>query len=88
MAKRLSASSFVPRTQNFGKTLALGLVAGKISDQVRPLLHRSNSIGYWLSAISSGPLGEPCSIRVDNDGEDDNATGNHLPHKISNTHQD
>ena len=45
-------------------------------------------LGYWLVASSSRPLSEPCSIGVDNDGKDDNATGDHLPHKISNAHQD
>lgn len=47
-----------------------------------------SDIGYRLFASSSRPLSEPSSIGVDNDGEDDNATGDHLPHKISNTHQD
>jgi hypothetical protein len=59
-------------------------------DSASAIGYRLSAIGYWLFSFpsSSRPLSEPCSIGVDNDGKDDNATGDHLPHKISNAHQD
>src|ERR1700751_769613 len=41
-----------------------------------------------LPAPSARSLGEFCSIGVDNDGENDDAAGDHLPHKATDTHKD